>query len=202
MEATMYRADQLVRLFHERNGHPVGENLKECADAMADGILSRHAATLKRMGEEAENRFRASRDLRLRRAGLMLEELGELLQALSERVECDSYDGAMDLAFVTVGTCVSFGWPCGPGFEEVAASNMSKRAPRPEDGDAGRMRDKGPAYVAADMHKLLTYLRACPHEAEYGAVQGTGLPNFPAPPSSWSRMNQAGACTTFVEPKV
>lgn len=68
----------------------------------------------------------AKEDVRLLRARLMLEELGEVLQAMAIGDHVELVDGMCDLVYVTVGTAVSFGLPLERAWEAVQTSNMAK----------------------------------------------------------------------------
>lgn len=63
--------------------------------------------------------------LRLR---LMMEELGELAEAIHTGDLVQIADGLADLEYVTVGTAIAFGIPHEEVFREVHRSNMTKPA--------------------------------------------------------------------------
>lgn len=60
------------------------------------------------------------------RKDLMVEELGELLDAMKSEDIVEVADAAADLLYVVLGTCSAYGIPLEPCFEEVHASNMTK----------------------------------------------------------------------------
>ena len=60
------------------------------------------------------------------RERLIREEYGELMGALAEGDLVGILDGACDLVYVVVGTCLSYGLPFTAGFDEVHRSNMDK----------------------------------------------------------------------------
>lgn len=65
-------------------------------------------------------------DVKVLRLRLMMEELGELAQAMHENNIVQIADGGMDLLYVVIGTMLSYGIPVEECFAEVHASNMSK----------------------------------------------------------------------------
>lgn len=92
-------------------------------------------------------------DNRAYRAHLMIEELGEVLQALAERDPIMLTDALADLVYVVIGTAVTYGIPMTAAFEEVHRSNMTKS--RSE--DDYRMKKKDPAlgYSPPDIAQVL-----------------------------------------------
>lgn len=90
-------------------------------------------------------------DERLNRAQLMLEELGELCDALMTRHEVLMADALADLLYVVYGTAVAYGIPIDEVFNEVHASNMTKRAVDHAAGQKG----KGEGYKAPNITAVL-----------------------------------------------
>lgn len=107
-------------------------------------------AKLCEMAESLMPRVRRG-DTEALRAHLMLEELGEFIQAKNE---VTALDGLTDLAYVLVGTAVTYNWPLQEAFAEVHASNMTKKK-NAEDKDNARVRDKGSDYRAPDLETVL-----------------------------------------------
>ncbi len=60
------------------------------------------------------------------RLQLMVEELGEVANALGLVDEVGLLDGLSDLTYVVVGTAVAYDMPLSQGFDEVHRSNMTK----------------------------------------------------------------------------
>jgi hypothetical protein len=89
----------MVRAFHEKHGQPVSDS----------PVLTTHEA----------QEFRVS---------LMREELKEYEDAAAAGDLVGMYDALLDLLYVTIGSCVSHGFPVDAGFAEVHASNMTKDA--------------------------------------------------------------------------
>lgn len=73
-----------------------------------------------RLKEDAYN------DVRLMRAWLMVEELGEVLDALFKQDDVELMDGLADLMYVVIGTAIQFDLPLAEAFDAVHESNMTK----------------------------------------------------------------------------
>lgn len=74
----------------------------------------------------SQSRFVYDKDPQLYRAHLMLQELGEVLEALHFGDHVKLADGLADLVYVSVGTAIQFGIPFDEVFDEVHRSNMTK----------------------------------------------------------------------------
>ena len=84
------------------------------------------------------------KDLRL---SLCLEEFTEFFEALLKNDMTEIADGAADLVYVVVGTCISYGIPFDRVFQEVHRSNMTKTSVKAEEGQKyGTKTPKGPDY--------------------------------------------------------
>jgi hypothetical protein len=170
------RAMDAVRAFHTKNGFTVGRPLiQPVADPLSEGGASDRikglSGWLATQAETMESgcHVPGTFDDRVLRTHLMLEELGESLQALAARDERLLFDGLVDLLYVLVGTAVAYDLPLAEGFEEVHASNMTKSRQNTgkgrmcktvqTDGDV-RIRDKGPNYVPPDLERVLREYRA------------------------------------------
>ena len=90
------------------------------------------------------------KDPRLLRATLMVEELAELLDAMSNQSFLKVADGIADLLYVVLGTSECYNMEAEDLFEEVHRSNMTKQVSTDI-----RVRDKGPHYVAPDLAGIL-----------------------------------------------
>jgi predicted HAD superfamily Cof-like phosphohydrolase len=120
--------EDLVRAFHEKYGH----------------LVSKQPTTL--IPESVK-------DLRKE---LISEEYEELLEAIELNSLTDIADGAADLIYVIIGTCLSYGIPIERIFREVHNSNMTKTAIKAESGQKyGTKTPKGPDYKAPDIHRIL-----------------------------------------------
>jgi NTP pyrophosphatase (non-canonical NTP hydrolase) len=95
---------------------------------------------------------RVAQDPRYLRAHLILEEAGELVQAMACGDLESTLDGLADLSYVTVGSAVQFKLPLPEAFEEVHRSNMSKIGGGTND---PRVRDKGASYAPPNFTELL-----------------------------------------------
>jgi predicted HAD superfamily Cof-like phosphohydrolase len=67
-------------------------------------------------------------DERMMRARLLLEEVGELIEAMGKGEIDLATDAIADCAYVLAGTAVTFDLPYQAAFDEVHRSNMSKDA--------------------------------------------------------------------------
>ena len=142
---------ELCKQFMEKHSFALGVSLtKVPLDLCADILLKNTAEVLATYAKLLEDS--PVDDTRVRRAQLMVEELGETIFALAERNEELTLDGLSDLRFVTDGTALAFDLPLEAGCLEVCNSNLSKGV-RQEGND--RLRDKGPDYIAPDMKKIL-----------------------------------------------
>ena len=115
------------------------------------------ARLLKNVSEHLESQI--TDDSRLLRLHLMVEELGELSEALGKCDEVTAFDGLCDLLYVVLGTAATYDWPADLGFAEVHTSNMTKEK-QPDDPSAERVRQKGPNYKAPDLAAVLARWRS------------------------------------------
>ena len=150
---------QKVKVFHRKQGFPCDRDLTSYKnDEETTQYLDHLASGLSMSAKTIENRMKLanSYDLRIARAQLMIEELGETIVGLANCDEVETLDGLSDLAFVTIGTAVSFGLPLNEGLEEVCSSNLTKS---PHKKDDARVRDKGPDYRPPNLKKVMALHR-------------------------------------------
>lgn len=149
-------ASELVKQFHAKHGHPIGEDLKSLPpNPKADQMLAMHAYSLMNIAKGLELLGIADlkrNDQRLYRAHLMVEELAETIEALGKRDEVLLLDGLCDTKYTVVGTAVCYGLPIEEGFVEVHKSNMSKSKRIKSD---MRQRRKTGKYFPPDLKKVL-----------------------------------------------
>jgi hypothetical protein len=88
------------------------------------------------------------------RGHLCSEEPSELYVALAQGNELEVLDGLADSIYVFLGTAIVFDLPLEEAFEEVQRSNMTKERVA-SDPHAGRVRNKGPHYIAPDLKTIL-----------------------------------------------
>jgi len=94
--------------------------------------------------------------VKLLRETLIKEEFEELVLAIDQDNLVEIADGAADLIYVIVGTCVSYGIPIERVFREVHRSNMTKTAIKAEGGSKyGTKTPKGPDYIPPDIRTIL-----------------------------------------------
>lgn len=118
----MKKATEQVRAFHERHGFPNGTNLVPPMKSYDVRQLKSTAAALIEMAKSMIN----SPEISVQRLSLMLEEMGEVVNAVVDGDLIELADGLADLAYVTAGTAVSYAIPLGDVFDEVHESNMTK----------------------------------------------------------------------------
>ena len=92
-------------------------------------------------------------DLRVK---LIEEELGELVEAISENDIVAIADALTDILYVTYGAGHAYGIDLDACFAEVQRSNMSKFGPDGEvyKSESGKVM-KGPNYFEPDLEKVL-----------------------------------------------
>lgn len=95
------------------------------------------------------------KDLRIK---LIEEEWEEMRRGLFNDDLVEIADGAADLIYVIIGTCVSYGIPITRIFNEVHNSNMTKTAVKAVDGQKyGTTNPKGPDYRPPDIETILKF---------------------------------------------
>lgn len=157
------QAQALVGEFHRKNQLTDRVLLEDCEIprghrsefAMLFTLMSE---TLKTKSKQSLELFIKTKDVRLLRAHLLLEELAELFDAMYDKDETALLDALADLFYVLLGTADIFDMPLGEAFIEVHSSNMSKER-QPNDPHGERVRDKGPNYRAADFERVLREYR-------------------------------------------
>jgi NTP pyrophosphatase (non-canonical NTP hydrolase) len=159
-EKIMKDALKKIKEFHEKQGFPLGLHLDKLKDVtfitdeltdVADDLLI-IATHLEQLLSSAQG------DVRIARVQLMVEELGETVEALANCDEIALLDGLSDLVFVTGGTALTFDLPLAEGLNEVCESNLTKN-PRNAATDP-RLRDKGSNYIPPDMLSVLSAHKA------------------------------------------
>lgn len=122
MKPTMPEQAQ-VQEFHAVGGHMVGDYAKP---GLPPWEYARWApfSALRQMADEIKDTGDGS--VQALRARLMIEELGEVIEALEKGDVTALADGLADLQYVLLGTAVSAGIDLGPVFAEVQRANMAK----------------------------------------------------------------------------
>lgn len=145
---------QAVRTFHVKHGYSLDLDLTkkdEHHDWATNEELVRLGCQLQGISDSLLPRAVTSQlrdDPRLYRAHLMLEELGELIEAMGDRKEAKFADGVADLLYVVVGTSETFGIPTDSVVSEICKSNSTKQKRRPED---PRIKNKGVDFLPPDV---------------------------------------------------
>lgn len=145
----------MVLEFHQKHGFPIGEGLT--TGTGRDSIWAAGWA-LVCLAKEHEHvvEEHPNHDVH-RRVSLMIEELGETLQAISNNDETEILDGLVDTLYVIFGTIIAL-WGTNAGrlielaFAEVQRSNMTKNVRKKGD---PRLRTKGSDYDPPDLDRLL-----------------------------------------------
>ncbi len=90
------------------------------------------------------------------RRKLILEEVGEYLQAEIDDNLVEVADALADLVYVAIGACITYGIPFDELFNEVQRSNMSKldRDGKPIYREDGKVL-KGPDFYEPDIASIL-----------------------------------------------
>lgn len=126
-----------VRAFHLLAGQAAPETFSveggTWSDRPAPGVtedLRKVADHLRkfhdRFGESARTADHEPSRTAALRARLMLEELAEVLEALADGDLPGVADGLGDLAYVVVGSAVSYGIPLPAVWKEISRANLSK----------------------------------------------------------------------------
>ena len=124
---------------------------------VTEGMLRAMGKSLQIFAKEMEPWFRRC-DVRLLRGHLMMEELGELLEAMADLDELGVLDGLADLEYVTKGTAIQFDLPLDAAFDEVHRANMTKERVLESD---TRLRRKGMNWNPPDLIRVLDHHRQC-----------------------------------------
>lgn len=111
-----------VKEFHERHGFAVKESL---LSPMKVHDIRQLKATGSSLIEIAKSMI-SSPELSVQRLSLMLEEMGEVVEAVLDNDVVSLSDGLADLIYVVCGTAVAYGIPLDEIFDEVHSSNMTK----------------------------------------------------------------------------
>lgn len=124
----MKQAFQDVAEFHKLGGLPCGDGEPTVPAVAQTAFDSEHtllieiAAYLKDRSEG----LKGSSSAAALRARLMLEELGEVIEAIVEQDTVKYADGLADLCYVTIGSAVQCSIPLPDVWAEVQRANMSK----------------------------------------------------------------------------
>ena len=110
-------------------------------------------------GQEIKNKAAFPNDKIVKlRYELILEELNELKEAISQNDIKEVADALTDILYVTYGAGHAFGIDLDKCFDEVQNSNMSKLGSdgKPIYNEQGKVM-KGPNYFKPDLNKLLKF---------------------------------------------
>lgn len=138
---------KMIRQFMQHVGH--GAHHKFSTEYI--GLLGIEAESIRAASKYLEDTGLIAKDIRILRAHLVMEEVGELLYALSEGDEVLALDAVADILYVVLGMGINFDWPIKEAFDEVHRSNMTKRRKK----DDVRCREKGDSYDPPNIRKIL-----------------------------------------------
>jgi NTP pyrophosphatase (non-canonical NTP hydrolase) len=133
-------------------------HLDSCADHVNEASINvelhRASLALKRLSTGLKLGYKVTKDQRALRAELIIEEVSELIDALSLRNEVDLGDAVADLLYVVFGTGVTYSLPVRRLFMEVHRSNMTKsKTAADHAGDKGKSKDFSPADIKSVIHQ-------------------------------------------------
>lgn len=146
-----------VRQFHDHMGFATSNPLRS-PSLEVDELVN----DIKELSKQAFQLWDSTQDETMYRAHLILEELGEFLEAFNYAGiygMTGVADGLVDLLYVVVGTMVQIDLPYQQIWDEIHKSNMSKQPRTPED---PRCRNKGPDYRPPDIATLIQQ-HTCEH---------------------------------------
>lgn len=145
---------ELVNLQDEQIYKAPEQTLGECPSANND-IINKFAKELLTLAAALGTYAREKKDSdrRFHRLHLIVEEVGELAEAMSNQNEIEALDSLADLQVVTLGTAGRMRLPICPAFLEVMLSNFTKVA-QSNDPDAFRIREKGEGYRPPRMEQV------------------------------------------------
>ena len=155
----MYNQVAQVADFHNRHGFSMEESLPNHARSRPANseFLKIQGQRLEKSAANIEKGTwlkKEGYDGRIMRAHLLMEELGELLQAMAKGDEAATLDGIADLVYVAIGTALTFDLPLAKAFEEIHSSNMSKSVGAGGSDDV-RCRNKGENYRPPNIEAII-----------------------------------------------
>ena len=146
----MLDMEQAVLSFQRHVGAPT-PTWPRLAEGEA-AMIAAQGRELRAASAAFKNLFKQTRNNAFLRVEQMLEELGEVLEGISENDQAKTLDGLVDSAYVVIGTATSFNLPFNAAFEEVHRSNMTKTSrAASHSGDKG----KGSGFIPADIAGIL-----------------------------------------------
>lgn len=151
-----------VQEFHDHVQVSSYEDLSDWENDSPDVTLKSAGDILLDLSGHLENEKDLKNKRRLR-AHLMIEELGELLLAMSAGDIANTMDALGDLLYVLLGTAATFDLPLEDIFTEIHTSNMTKEK-QSEDPSAERVRSKGPNYKPPRLSAMKLLWLAASHK--------------------------------------
>jgi len=144
----MVDSSELVKVFHRKFGYPIGLKLSECViEKNVQDLLQHSALQLGTLSTELR-RSSVADDTLVYRMYVLIEEVGELAEALLCRNEEETADACANVRYSIDSVAVAFGYPIAALVAEVHRSNMTK--------EYGKTRAfKGPSYSKPDIRRIL-----------------------------------------------
>jgi len=149
-----------VREFNKKHGFPLDQPFGR-KDVHTTTLLLSQSKILRTLSDTAEAHWRMVGDLRARSTHLILQEVGELLEALAFGDSLAALDALADTTYVVTGCALTFDWPLAEALTEVHRSNMSKSA------SVDPLHPKGPNFTPPNLQLVLNEYRAT--KAHYNA---------------------------------
>lgn len=151
----------LVAQFHQHINAPKKRLLKHDAIPHAEmKLLSEEVLEIANRLHDLDALYPMKDNCAYRRANLIVEEVGEILEALANNDEVELLDGLADLLYVVFGTAVTYDLPIHTAFREVHCSNMTKNTARGAVGNTDGDRGKNAGYVAPRIKEIIKSYRA------------------------------------------
>jgi predicted HAD superfamily Cof-like phosphohydrolase len=143
----------LVKCFFRKHQFPQGKKIEEESDNEVNEILQDLGSTTYRLSQEllyiANRSAMYSKDHRVLRAQLQLEETAEFIIALSQKDSEQTVDAIVDMIYCAIGSGITYGYPMNRSFDIVHRSNMTK--PKSHD---PRLKEKPKGYEAPDWRDI------------------------------------------------
>lgn len=138
-----------VYAFHEKFGRGICQPFGSIPSEDEKGAVHHVATLLHEIVSQYQDLACKERNAHLYRLLGLVEEVGELADAMVSRDEVEAADAMGDICYWAIGCAVQWGWNAGAIFDEIHRSNMTKQLKDP------RMREKGDSYVPPDILKVL-----------------------------------------------
>lgn len=149
---------RMIHEFHDKQSFSVNVDIKTCKPTtVVQTTLNEACGALYKVSKVMEQMMKEGcEDVRVHRAHLLIEELGETIDAMADYNEVETLDGLADLVYVTIGTAIVFGLPFLPALLKVCEANLTKNVRHEDD---PRCRHKGSSFKPPNIASILKYHR-------------------------------------------